>query len=188
MSDYMLAPGEGIPNEEASPNSATQSASASPSISPSPTDLKSPHAKHLSPDAIAGIVIAAVVIALLLAAFLFLLSRHTGMLKLLRPSSASPHPAPQHGTPQPQPGPGSSQQAPYSPDMYASPPPPQQIAQFEKPPHDIAAQGYRSQIQSRHLSELSSPDSGHQKAFATYQDGTSYDDLRRQTVSPSLLR
>ena len=114
LSTYMLAPGQpfpsedgGVPQGDINPPGSSSSSSSSSSVStsttptpsaPAPASASSTAASHtssggvrLSAGAIAGIVIAAVFVVLLLVALFFLLGRHKSLLQMARVHGGNHH-------------------------------------------------------------------------------------------------
>ena len=174
----MLAPGEPLPDNEASPSSATSSGSSSATVGtasssstsssiPTPVTSAETGSHHLSTGAIVGIVVGAVIAIAALGALLFLLGRNTALLQSMRrdrPTSYAIGASRNQGYDAP----------PYSQGRYGSPPPP---SMSDHKPYE--------QHQKSTLAELPSPPlSSRQGPFNTYSDGQENDDARGQTITP----
>lgn len=178
-STVMHAPGESIPNEDGSSTTTTTTTSSS-SATPVPA-----HTKHLSTGAIAGIAVAGATVLILLTAFVFLLGRHTSMMRAFKrvelPASVTPM-SPDSRARFP-----SGFQSSYS-GGFASPRP--EMGEYV-PPYDAPfGASYQAHPPSGHMSELSSTvDYSTSKGLGIQRDQVwAHEHSRQQTISPPLGR
>lgn len=188
-STLMLYPGQAIPNEDGTPfsenpasASGTSKATSVPSATTVPSAALAPsHSKHLSTGAIAGIAVGGALVVILLAAFVFLLGRHTSMMqtfkRLHHPGLATPgsHNSRAHFPPDFEP--------PYS-GGFASPR--SDTGQYA-PPYGAP---YQPHTQPGQMSELSSAvEPPIHKGLGIQRDQIlAHEDSRQQTISPPLVR
>lgn len=187
-STLMLAPGQPIPNEDGTPYEygtpydQSPTSGSVPSATPGPSATPAPsHSKHLSTGAIAGIAVAGATVAILLAAFIFLLGRHSSMMqtfkRLHHPGSATPgsHVSRAYFSPGFEP--------PYS-GGYASPR--SDVGPYA-PPYGAP---YQPHTQQGPMSELSSTvEPAMHKGLGIERDQFLADEhIRQRTISPPLAR
>lgn len=178
-SQYMLAPGQpfpsegGVPNGDVNPTSSTSSNTSSAPAASSSAPAKS---NKLSSGAIAGIVVAAVVIFILASALFFLWGRHRTTMQFLKRGNnrdGYTQPNPQYPSSGPNYPPMEQQQRPspaqhmssfHSPSTYGQPSPAQMPYQDPNSYHDpnfVAAPPYAHPPQSpqpeMQMAELPSP-------------------------------
>lgn len=178
QSNLMYAPGESVPSEDGPSTSTSTTATATPVSSANPAPE---HTNQLSTGAIVGIAIAGVAVAILLAAFVFLLGRHSSLRAIFKRLH---HPEP--ATPGPQ-----ELSAPFTPDYqqpyagsFASPR--SDIGDYA-PPYDAPNKPY---ISGGQMSELGTPADyqTHKGLGIQHEQILAPEHLRRQTISPPLGR
>ena len=177
----MVAPGESLPSAELSSSmpSSTSLASGSTAATTNPAASQSAapaHGSKISPGAIAGIVIGAVVIAVLIGTLLYFFGRHRTMIQFLKRD--------RHVSTQQPPGPGTmaahnSLYTPQTPSMPYSTGD-QRFGDYST--HDVPP--YPKYADPAPLAELSSPELGSYRPSSPYSDTTAYDGSRRFTSSP----
>ena len=172
----MIVPGQGFPNEDGTNPESTNPESPNAPTSSNTSKSSGIPTHHLSPGAIAGISIGCVAVAMLVGAFLFLLGRHTTLLQHLK-RLHRPTPSPPAEL-DPNVHYSSAVQPPYSPGSFGSPR--SDMTEF-KPYHDNTVGSHPAFPPA----ELSTSGSIKKNTFSAYSDMTAYDDVRRQTLSPT---